>query len=163
MYTNEMKKYPEAAKLMKRALKLDPDDLDINFNLAEIYEKLNDVKGAIKHYTKAQTLDPNDEEIKKKLSELKSKKVDAKKPMKRKATNDDSTEDPPKKKDKDGHEMSVEEDDASIMKDSSKDPVDTSVSFEAGKEAVVGGDAGNSSSLENVDSPHTLNDSKQEE
>jgi hypothetical protein len=78
---------------------LDPDDLDINFNLAEILEVLDDFKGnkfryvskrtnlfssymreiivlppragATKHYNKALSIDPDDAEIKERIANLK--------------------------------------------------------------------------------------------
>jgi Flp pilus assembly protein TadD len=55
---------PEAERLFRRVLSLDPGNGDANFNLGAILESRGDLDGALKHYRAALAAYPDDPEVK---------------------------------------------------------------------------------------------------
>ncbi len=70
----EIKRYNEAVIELKKCIRLNPDDVDVYFNLGNIYEKLNEYINAAEAYEKYLSLIPDSDkkqEIKNKIDSLK--------------------------------------------------------------------------------------------
>ena len=63
-------KYKESVKKYKEALKLNPDNKDIYYNLGSVYSRLGDYKNASKQFEKVLDLDPSDKQTHYNLSKI---------------------------------------------------------------------------------------------
>lgn len=63
-------KYKEAIKILKNGIKVFPDDVDIVYNLAILYESVNELDKAREFFKKVLKLDKNNEDAKKHLEKL---------------------------------------------------------------------------------------------
>jgi tetratricopeptide (TPR) repeat protein len=76
----KLHQWPDAAKTYEEILKRKPDDVDLLFTLADLYEKAKDLKAAKEAYQRILNIDPENEKaaeahVRVSLEEIKTRRV----------------------------------------------------------------------------------------